>query len=69
MVNDPPVILADEPTGNLDTANADDVMKLMLDIVETQGSTLCLITHNESLANEVADRVIVLRDGKLVAHE
>ena len=66
MVNDPPVILADEPTGNLDTANAADVMQLMLDMVESQGTTLCLITHDESLANEMADRVITLRDGKLV---
>jgi putative ABC transport system ATP-binding protein len=66
MVNDPPVILADEPTGNLDTANASEVMKLMLEMVEAQGATLCLITHDESLADDIADRVITLRDGKLV---
>ena len=66
MVNDPPVILADEPTGNLDTANAAEVMQLMLEIVETRNATLCLITHDESLADEIADRVITLRDGKLV---
>ena len=66
MVNDPPVILADEPTGNLDTTNAAEVMNLMLEMVETNNATLCLITHDESLANEIADRVITLRDGKLV---
>lgn len=66
MVNDPPVILADEPTGNLDTANAKDVMSLMLEMVESEGSTLCLITHDQSLANDFADRVITLQDGKLV---
>lgn len=66
MVNDPPVILADEPTGNLDTTNAAEVMQLMLEMIDSQGATLCLITHDESLANDIADRVITLRDGKLV---
>lgn len=66
MVNDPPVILADEPTGNLDTANAEEVMELMLEMVTTNKATLCVITHNDALADEVADRVITLRDGKLV---
>ncbi len=67
MVNDPPVILADEPTGNLDSQNAVDVMQLMLEMIDAQNSTLCLITHDESLASDVADRVIRLRDGKLVS--
>ena len=65
MVNEPPVLLADEPTGNLDTRNAADVMALMLEMVEAKEATLCLITHDESLADQVADRVITLRDGKL----
>ncbi len=65
MVNNPPVILADEPTGNLDTANAKGVMELMLEMVEAEGATLCLITHDMSLANEIADRIITLQDGKL----
>ena len=67
MVNDPQVILADEPTGNLDTKNSKQVMDLMLSMIDARKATLCLITHNESLANEVADRVIRLRDGKLVS--
>ncbi len=66
MVNDPPVILADEPTGNLDTQSAAEVIALMLEMIEAQNSTLCLITHDESLAGEIADRVITLRDGRLV---
>lgn len=66
LVNRPPVILADEPTGNLDTANAKQVMDLMLKMVDAAGATLCLITHNQSLAKDASDRVINLRDGKLV---
>ena len=67
MVNDPQVILADEPTGNLDTTNSQQVMDLMLAMTDARKSTLCLITHNESLAKEVTDRVILLRDGKLTS--
>ena len=65
MVNDPPVLLADEPTGNLDTQNARDVMELMQEMISAQNATLCLITHDEKLAEEVSDRIIILRDGKL----
>ena len=67
MVNDPQVILADEPTGNLDTTNSRQVMDLMLTMAAARKSTLCLITHDELLANQVADRVITLRDGKRVS--
>lgn len=67
MVNEPPVLLADEPTGNLDTKNAADVMSLMLEIVAANNATMCLITHDESLAEQVSDRVIVLKDGKLAS--
>ena len=67
MVNDPQVILADEPTGNLDTANSRQVMDLILAMTDARNATLCLITHDESLAKEIADRVILLRDGKLVS--
>jgi len=67
MVNDPPVLLADEPTGNLDSQNAADVMQLMLEMIDAQNITLCLITHSETLADDIADRVIRLQDGKLVS--
>ena len=67
MANEPPVLLADEPTGNLDTKNATEVMGLMLEMIEANNSTMCLITHDESLAKQIADRVIVLQDGKLVS--
>ena len=67
MANEPPVLLADEPTGNLDTKNAAEVMGLMLEMIEANNSTMCLITHDESLAKQIADRVIVLQDGKLIS--
>jgi putative ABC transport system ATP-binding protein len=66
MVNEPPIVLADEPTGNLDTQNAKAVMDLMLELIEANNATLFLITHDQSLAKEAADRVETLRDGRLV---
>ena len=67
MVNDPQVILADEPTGNLDTANSRQVMDLMLTMADARKATLCLITHDESLAEKTTDRVLMLQDGRLVS--
>ncbi len=65
LVSKPSLILADEPTGNLDTRTSDDVLELLLDLNATQGSTIAIITHD----NEVADRLprrINVRDGKIV---
>lgn len=67
MINDPPVILADEPTGNLDTANAAATMELMLELINANKATLFLITHDESLARGATDRIERLQDGKLVS--
>jgi putative ABC transport system ATP-binding protein len=58
----PPIVLADEPTGNLDTATGRLVLELLLDLNREEGATLVLVTHEESVAN-CADRRIVLRDG------
>jgi predicted ABC-type transport system involved in lysophospholipase L1 biosynthesis ATPase subunit len=65
LVNRPAVLLADEPTGNLDTATAAEVMELVLDRVRATGMTLVLVTHDEDLARRAADRVIHLADGLL----
>ena len=62
LVNDPPLLFADEPSGNLDTANADALHDLFFDLRERHGLTIALVTHNEGLA-ERADRQIRLRDG------
>ena len=61
----PPILLADEPTGNLDTATGRAVMDLLLTLNREEGATLVLVTHEESLA-ESADRRILLRDGLVV---
>jgi len=63
LVNDPPVVLADEPTGNLDSKSGEDIMNMIKEL-HKQGSTIVLITHDIDVANE-ADRVIHLRDGKI----
>jgi predicted ABC-type transport system involved in lysophospholipase L1 biosynthesis ATPase subunit len=66
LVNRPGILLADEPTGNLDTSTADEVMKLILDHVARHAATLILVTHDEELAGACTDRVIRLKDGQLL---
>jgi putative ABC transport system ATP-binding protein len=67
LVNRPEVVLADEPTGNLDSGTAREVMGLILDHVQTHGATLVLVTHDEELAGACTDRVIRLKDGQVLA--
>jgi putative ABC transport system ATP-binding protein len=64
----PPIVLADEPTGNLDTANGSHVLELLLDLNRIEGTTLVLVTHDAVLAS-YANRRIVLRDGLVVSDE
>jgi len=64
----PPIVLADEPTGNLDTTNGAHVLELLLNLNRSEGTTLVLVTHDPTLAG-YADRRIVLRDGLIVADE
>ena len=66
LVNVPAVLLADEPTGNLDSATAAEIMALITDHVRRHGTTLVLVTHDEELARGSTDRVLRLRDGQLV---
>jgi putative ABC transport system ATP-binding protein len=64
----PPIVLADEPTGNLDTTNGAHVLELLLELNRVEGTTLVLVTHDPVLAG-YADRRIVLRDGLIVSDE
>ena len=62
---DPPLLLADEPTGNLDSATGGQIIELLLGWRRARGATLVLVTHDEALARH-ADRVIRLRDGRIL---
>jgi putative ABC transport system ATP-binding protein len=62
----PPIVLADEPTGNLDTVNGAAVLELLLNLNKTEGTTLVLVTHDPVLAT-YADRIITLRDGLIIS--
>jgi len=64
----PPILLADEPTGNLDTANGRLVLDLLVALNRREGTTLVLVTHDQQIS-EQADRRITLRDGRVVADE
>ena len=66
MVTKPSVLLADEPTGNLDSQTAESVTQLMLDVVNENESTLILITHDRRLAETCCDRIVELLDGRLL---
>ena len=63
LINDPPLLLADEPTGNLDCAVGDTIMRLLVDL-NREGRTIVLVTHDEHVAS-FADRELLLRDGAL----
>ena len=64
----PPILLADEPTGNLDSATGELVLELLLALNREQGATMVLVTHEQSIAR-CADRSIVLRDGLIASNE
>lgn len=64
----PPIVLADEPTGNLDSVNGQQVLKLLVDLNQVEGTTLVLVTHDPAVA-ALAHRRITLRDGAVVGDE
>lgn len=66
LVSKPKIVFADEPTGNLDEQNADQVMQLLLDLRQQTGSALVVVTHDPALA-EMADRVITMHDGRILS--
>jgi len=67
LVNRPTLLLADEPTGNLDSATGESVMVLLREIQHSLGMTIVLVTHERPLAEKFADRIAFVADGKLVS--
>ncbi len=65
LINTPRLLLADEPTGNLDSATGSDILRLLLDLRDTHGMTILLATHDPAIAAH-ADRLLRMRDGALV---
>jgi putative ABC transport system ATP-binding protein len=65
LANEPPILLADEPTGNLDSVTGHQVIELLMAVNRRRGCTLVLVTHDPELA-ALADEVVVLRDGRLI---
>jgi len=68
FMSKPPVLMADEPTGNLDSVNGKLVLELLLSLNQREGTTLVLVTHDQTLAAR-ADRIISLQDGRVVADQ
>lgn len=64
----PPILMADEPTGNLDSSNGAHVLDLLIALNQREGTTLVLVTHDRALASR-ADRIVTLSDGRVVADE
>ncbi|MFZ4858398.1 MAG: ABC transporter ATP-binding protein, partial [Desulfuromonadaceae bacterium] len=65
LAANPPLILADEPTGNLDTASADEIFKLLYEVNQESGTTFLIVTHDPRLAKRCR-RVVELVDGRIV---
>lgn len=66
LINSPEIVFADEPTGNLDTANAKELHQLFFDLRKQFQQTFLIVTHNEELA-QLSDRVLHMKDGKIIA--
>ena len=66
LANRPQVLLADEPTGNLDSTRAAELLALMRGLVETDNLTVIMVTHDRELAAQFADRIVMMKDGRVV---
>jgi putative ABC transport system ATP-binding protein len=65
LANSPRVLLADEPTGNLDSTRARELLALLREMVEREGLTVLLVTHDHELATSYSDRIIMMKDGRV----
>jgi putative ABC transport system ATP-binding protein len=66
LANNPRVLLADEPTGNLDSTRARELLSLLREMVERDRLTVLLVTHDHELASSYSDRMIMMKDGKVI---
>ena len=66
-MNRPTILLADEPTGNLDSATGEAILNLLREINESLGMTILMVTHDRARAERFAHRIITMGDGKLVS--
>ena len=67
LINHPSIVMADEPTGNLDSANAKELHKLFIDLRDQFNQTFLIVTHNNELA-ALSDRMLQMKDGKIISH-
>jgi len=65
LINKPDIVMADEPTGNLDSTNAKELHQLFFDLRDKFNQTFLIVTHNEELA-KLSDRILHMKDGKIV---
>src|SRR5438128_1466863 len=68
LVNRPKILLADEPTGNLDSTTGESILTLLREIQKNPGMTIVMVTHERPLAERFADRLAVMGDGKLLSN-
>ena len=66
LANEPSMILADEPTGNLDSSTAEEIVNLLVSLNREKGLTILMVTHDRETADEVSDHIITLKDGSIV---
>jgi putative ABC transport system ATP-binding protein len=67
LANRPRLLLADEPTGNLDSTRAEEILSLLRNMVKEDGLTIVIVTHDRELASRFANRIIFMKDGKVVS--
>jgi ABC-type lipoprotein export system ATPase subunit len=67
LVNRPAILFADEPTGNLDSVNGEQILRLLREIQDSLGMTIIMVTHERPLAEKFANRIALLSDGRLVS--
>jgi lipoprotein-releasing system ATP-binding protein len=68
LANDPKIIFADEPTGNLDSVNSEEIHKLILELKASVGVTFVIVTHNQQLV-DLADQILEIKDGKILPRD